>query len=169
MITEQPDPLIHVPARLKIAAALAAQPGGGPLSFIRLQEMIGLTPGNLIVHLRKLEKVGYVATQKTGKGTATKTIVTLTGQGRAALGAYTQALCDLLGNSCGDRTPPRPQHHAVTGTGDAPGIQDSTGVAAAGAGADSPPGAHASATPGTLQPSHPADRIRRAPHSQTPT
>jgi DNA-binding transcriptional ArsR family regulator len=54
MTTEELDPLIHVPTRLKIVATLAALPDGDALSFTRLQDMIGLTPGNLIIHLRKL-------------------------------------------------------------------------------------------------------------------
>ena len=32
--------------------------------------MIGLTPGNLIIHLRKLEEAGYVAREKTRNGRA---------------------------------------------------------------------------------------------------
>ena len=52
------DPLIHVPARLRIVATLAALPAGDALSFTRLQDMIELTPGNLITHLRKLEDAG---------------------------------------------------------------------------------------------------------------
>jgi DNA-binding MarR family transcriptional regulator len=91
------DPLIHVPTRLKIVATLAALPDGDALSFTRLQDMIGLTPGNLIIHLRKLEEAGYLASEKTKNGTASKTTVTLTDRGRKALGAYTQALRDLLG------------------------------------------------------------------------
>jgi DNA-binding MarR family transcriptional regulator len=67
------------------------------LSFTRLQEMIGLTPGNLLIHLRKLEDAGYLSSEKTGNGAASKTTVTLTSHGRAALGAYTRALRDLLG------------------------------------------------------------------------
>jgi hypothetical protein len=43
--TDEPGPLIHVPARLKIVATLAALPDGDALSFTRLQDMIGLTPG----------------------------------------------------------------------------------------------------------------------------
>jgi hypothetical protein len=39
------DPLIHVPARLRIVATLAALPDGDTLSFPRLQDMLGLTPG----------------------------------------------------------------------------------------------------------------------------
>jgi DNA-binding MarR family transcriptional regulator len=91
------DPLIHVPTRLKIVATLAALPDGDALSFTRLQDMLGLTPGNLIIQLRKLEEAGYLASEKIRNGSGQKTMVTLTSQGRAALGAYTQALRDLLG------------------------------------------------------------------------
>jgi DNA-binding MarR family transcriptional regulator len=92
------DPLIHVPTRLKIVATLAALPDGDALSFTRLQDMIGLTPGNLIIHLRRLEEADYISSQKTKNGTAPKTTtVALTSQGRAALDAYTKALRDLLG------------------------------------------------------------------------
>ncbi len=97
MTTKELDPLIHVPTRLKIVATLAALPDGDGLSFTRLQDMIGLTPGNLIIHLRKLEEAGYLSSKKTKNGTAPKTTVTLTSRGRAALAAYTQALRDLLG------------------------------------------------------------------------
>ncbi len=97
MTTDDLDPLIHVPTRLKIVATLAALPDGDALSFTRLQDMIGLTPGNLIIHLRKLEEADYISSEKTKNGTAPKTTVTLTSHGRKALGAYTQALRDLLG------------------------------------------------------------------------
>jgi DNA-binding MarR family transcriptional regulator len=99
MTGEDLDPLIHVPARLRIVATLAAQPGSAPLSFSRLQEMTGLTSGNLITHLRKLEEAGYVASEKTTIGIAPKTTVALTDRGRAALGAHSQALRDLLGGA----------------------------------------------------------------------
>jgi DNA-binding MarR family transcriptional regulator len=97
MTTGELDPLIHVPTRLKIVATLAALPAGDTLSFTRLQDMIGLTPGNLIIHLRKLEEAGYLTSEKTRNGTAPKTTIALTSHGRAALGTYTQALRDLLG------------------------------------------------------------------------
>jgi DNA-binding MarR family transcriptional regulator len=93
---EELDPLIHVPARLRIIATLAALPEGDTLSFTRLQDMIDLTPGNLITHLRKLDDAGYVHTEKTGNGAASRTSVALTNRGRAALDAYTAALRDLL-------------------------------------------------------------------------
>jgi DNA-binding transcriptional ArsR family regulator len=97
MTSDDLDPLIHVPTRLKIVATLAALPDGDALSFTRLQDLIGLTPGNLIIHLRKLEEAGYLSSEKIKDGNTPKTNVTLTSQGRAALGAYTQALRALLG------------------------------------------------------------------------
>ena len=97
MTVDALDPLIHVPARLQIVATLAALPDGDALSFTRLQEMIGLTPGNLITHLRKLEDAAYVTTEKTGTGPASRTAVALTQRGRAALEAYTETLRSLLG------------------------------------------------------------------------
>ena len=96
MATERLDPLIHVPARLRIVATLAALPEGDTLSFTRLQEMIELTPGNLITHLRKLEDAGYIDTEKTGNGAASLTTVALTRQGRTALDTYTAALRELI-------------------------------------------------------------------------
>lgn len=45
------DPVIHAPARLRIVATL---PDEDRLSFTRLQEMLNLTSGNLITHLRTL-------------------------------------------------------------------------------------------------------------------
>jgi DNA-binding MarR family transcriptional regulator len=96
--TQELDPLIHVPTRLKIVATLAALPSGDTLSFTRLQDMIGLTPGNLIIHLRKLEEAGYLTSEKNTNGSAPKTTVALTSRGRDALSAYTKALRDLLGH-----------------------------------------------------------------------
>lgn len=97
MTSDALDPLIHVPARLRIVVTLAALRDGDALSFRRLQDMIGLTPGNLITHLRKLEDAGYLASDTTGNGRASRTSIALTGQGRAALDAYTAALRNLLG------------------------------------------------------------------------
>ena len=78
MTVDTLDPLIHVPTRLQIVAMLAALPDGDALSFTRLQEMIGLTPGNLITHLRKLEEAGYLVTETNGNGRASRTSIALT-------------------------------------------------------------------------------------------
>ena len=90
------DPVIHAPARLRLMVTLAALPDGDTLSFTRLQDMIGLTPGNLITHLRKLEDARYVQMEKTGSGINAVTAVALTHDGRAALERYTAALRQLL-------------------------------------------------------------------------
>jgi DNA-binding transcriptional ArsR family regulator len=105
MTGDELDPLIHVPTRLRIVATLAALPDGDMLSFTMLQDMLELTPGNLIIQLRKLEEAGYLATEKTRNGSAQRTTVALTSQGRAALGAYTRALCNLLGGLDGNGRP----------------------------------------------------------------
>ena len=96
MSTETLDPLIHVPARLRIIVTLAALPAGDALSFTRLQAIIGLTPGNLGMHLKKLEDASYLAAEGIN-GAAARTSVELTSRGRAALDAYLEALRDVLG------------------------------------------------------------------------
>jgi DNA-binding MarR family transcriptional regulator len=96
MSTEALDPVIHAPARLRIVATLAALADGDTVSFTRLQDILDLTPGNLITHLRKLEDAGYVTSETTGNGRGSRTSIALTAPGRAALDAYTDALRDLL-------------------------------------------------------------------------
>jgi DNA-binding MarR family transcriptional regulator len=98
------DPVIHAPARLRLMVTLATLPDGDNLSFTRLQDLIGLTPGNLITHLRKLEDAGYVRTEKTGSGVNALTTVALTLGGRAALERYTAVVRQLL-----DAVEPAPQ------------------------------------------------------------
>lgn len=90
------DPVIHAPARLRLMVTLAALPDGDTLSFTRLQDLIGLTPGNLITHLRKLADAGYVQTDRTGAGVNALTTVALTREGRSALEHYTAVLRQLL-------------------------------------------------------------------------
>ena len=90
------DPVIHAPARLRVMVTLATLPDGDDLSFTRLQELLGLTPGNLITHLRKLEDAGYVTSHKNGSGVTARTSVALTHSGRAALEHYTTVVRQLL-------------------------------------------------------------------------
>ena len=94
MSTGALDPLIHDPERLRIVATLAALPDGDALSVTRLQDMIGLPPGSLIIRLRELGHAGYVRTGKTG-GDKAQTTVALTREGRAALDRYTAVLRQL--------------------------------------------------------------------------
>jgi DNA-binding transcriptional ArsR family regulator len=90
------DPVIHAPARLRIMVTLAALPDGDDISFTRLQDLIELTPGNLITHLRKLQDSGYITTERNGFGVSARTSVTITHSGRAALDTYTTTLRTLL-------------------------------------------------------------------------
>jgi len=99
MTADALDPVIHAPARLRIVATLAALADGDSLSFTRLQNMLELTPGNLITHLRKLEDAGYLIAETTGNGRASRTSIALTRQGRAALASYADALRALLGSA----------------------------------------------------------------------
>jgi DNA-binding MarR family transcriptional regulator len=97
MTVDELDPLIHIPARLRIIATLAALNEGDTPSFPQLQQMIGLTQGNLITQLPKLEDADYVRIKKNGNGRASRTSLTLTHRGRVALDSYTAALRELLG------------------------------------------------------------------------
>jgi DNA-binding MarR family transcriptional regulator len=100
------DPVIHAPARLHVVVTLATLRDGDNLSFTRLQELLGLTPGNLITHLRKLEDAGYVTTIKSGSGVTARTSVSLTRQGRKALDTYTAVLRQLLDSASANGTSP---------------------------------------------------------------
>ena len=100
------DPVIHGPARLRVVVTLAALREGDNLSFTRLQELLGLTPGNLITHLRKLEEAGYVTTAKSGRGVASRTSVSLSEQGRKAFDNYTAVLRQLLDSASTNGTSP---------------------------------------------------------------
>jgi DNA-binding MarR family transcriptional regulator len=100
------DPVIHAPARLRVVVTLATLRDGDSLSFTRLQELLGLTPGNLITHLRKLENAGYVTTVKTGSGVTARTSVSLSQQGREALNTYAAVLRQLLDSASTNGTSP---------------------------------------------------------------
>jgi DNA-binding MarR family transcriptional regulator len=84
-------------ARITDALSLAALNDGVALSLTRLQNMLDLTPGNLITPLREVEDAGYLTNEKTWDGNGLTTTVTLTTRGRAALDAYSEVLRNLLG------------------------------------------------------------------------
>ena len=60
----EPDEIVHQSTRLRILAALDAEPDGTPLDFVRLKGAVEATDGNLGAHLTTLEKAGYVAVAK---------------------------------------------------------------------------------------------------------
>lgn len=90
------DPVIHAQARLRVVSALSMLREGDSVAFPRLQEILGMTAGNLSVHLRKLEDARYVEVTKTHRGRTPATLVQLTARGRLAFEDYTAALRALL-------------------------------------------------------------------------
>ena len=90
------DPVIHAQPRLRVIVALSALADGDRVSFPRLQELAGLTAGNLATHLRRLEDVGYVRVAKSYRRRTPVTWLSLTTAGRLALEAYLAALRALL-------------------------------------------------------------------------
>lgn len=90
------DPVIHAQARLRVVSALSVLRDDDRIAFPRLQESLGMTAGNLSVHLRKLEDAGYVEVTKTHRGRTPTTLVRLTRRGRLAFDDYTAALRALL-------------------------------------------------------------------------
>lgn len=88
-VLEELDPLLHEPTRLAIVSVLAAVES---LTFTELREQLGLTDGNLSVHLQKLEEKGYVGVSKAFVGRRPKTTCRLNAAGRRAFGHYLDQL-----------------------------------------------------------------------------
>ena len=107
------DPVIHAQPRLRITVVLAAIGEDDKMTFPRLQELTGMTAGNLATHLRKLEDAGYVAVTKSFRRRSPVTYLALTRPGRRALEDYTAALQRLLAvpgsgtNGAPDSDPPQ--------------------------------------------------------------
>lgn len=93
------DPVIHAQARLRVTVALAALGAEDRIAFPRLQQLVGMTAGNLSTHVRKLEDAGYVSVTKAYQRRTPVTRLSLTRTGRRALEDYTAALQSLLGTS----------------------------------------------------------------------
>ena len=93
------DPVIHAPARLRLVVALAQLGEGDTLAFARLQDLLDLTPGNLITHLRKLEDADYITVEKTHERRTPVTYVALSKPGRRAFEDYMDGLRAMLGGT----------------------------------------------------------------------
>lgn len=81
-------------SRLLIMTALAAAPER--VDFMRLQESVALTKGNLSAHLRKLEEEGFVEVEKRFVDRKPCTSYGCTERGRAAMKAHLDAIERLL-------------------------------------------------------------------------
>ncbi len=88
--------LIHEPSRLKIIVQLYAVER---TDFLYLKRQLGLTWGNLSVHLSKLEKAGYIEIKKSIVNKKTHTSVHLTSSGRITFEEYRKSLKRVLGET----------------------------------------------------------------------
>ena len=91
------DPIIHQPTRLRIMASLVGLDKGARVSFTFLQDLLGLTDGNLSVHLKKLEEAGFISTSKEFVAKKPKTWLWLTPAGRRAFQQYIELLEKIIG------------------------------------------------------------------------
>jgi DNA-binding transcriptional ArsR family regulator len=87
------DRLVHEPARLLILAVLS---GAKEVEFGFLEQMSGLSKGNLSSHMSKLEAGGLVAVKKSFRGKRPLTELAITPAGRRALMAYRQQLATVM-------------------------------------------------------------------------
>ena len=83
---------IHQSTRLRIMTLLVSQSESDRVAYGFIQRALGLTGGNLTIHLRKLEDAGYVGTTKEFVGTKPRTWVEATPEGRRAFTDYLGSL-----------------------------------------------------------------------------
>nr|WP_297430070.1 transcriptional regulator [uncultured Actinotalea sp.] len=88
----QLDDLVHQRARLGILSVLAE----ARCDFAYLKRVLGLTDGNLNSHLGVLARAGYLRAEKDALAARGRTWVSITPEGRAALGAEIRALESLI-------------------------------------------------------------------------
>ena len=86
------DKTVHEPARLAILTALSACRSA---QFRYLLAVTGLTPGNLSMHLTKLEQKSLIKIEKGFAGKYPSTAVHLTDAGRDAITRHWQQLREL--------------------------------------------------------------------------
>ena len=90
------DRVIHEKGRMAIMSLLAATPG---LSFTEMKQTLGMTDGNLSVHLRTLQEAGYISISKTFHERKPLTTCSLTGGGRKAFANYIDLLEQIVKQS----------------------------------------------------------------------
>jgi len=96
IVTEQPDPVIHQPVRLKIMAALKPLGRGGLIGFQELKALTGTTDGNLGTHIGALEQAGHVEVIKDFVGKRPRTRLRMTESGGRAFEAYVDYLRSIV-------------------------------------------------------------------------
>ncbi|MDB6055314.1 MAG: hypothetical protein JWN25_2837 [Verrucomicrobiales bacterium] len=87
------DRVIHERGRLAIMSLLAANP---EMSFIEMREGLAMTDGNLSMHLKTLQEVGYVALTKSFQKKKPLTTCSLTGLGKTSFAKYINVLEEIV-------------------------------------------------------------------------
>lgn len=96
--------LLHERARLGIMTVLCTREDEA--DFNELRSLLGLSKGNLAVHVSKLEAAGYVAVHKSFEGRIPRTTYRCTPLGRRHFDDYLQILEEVIAGA-----------RSVTGTG----------------------------------------------------
>ena len=86
---QQLDKVIHEKNRMGIMSMLAAVKS---ISFTELRNTLDMSDGNLITHIRTLQKNGYVSTTKSFHDNRPLTTCSLTEDGRNAFAEYVNLL-----------------------------------------------------------------------------
>lgn len=81
---------------MAIMSLLAANP---ELSFTEMKQTLGMTDGNLSVHLRTLQEAGYISISKTFQDRKPLTTCSLTPGGRKAFANYIDLLEQIVRQS----------------------------------------------------------------------
>lgn len=90
----QLDKIIHEKGRLSIMTLLASR--GEPWAFQDLKTQLDMSDGNLITHLRSLDSVGYIGSEKhTGDGRP-QTNYSLSKEGKTAFHQYLAILEQIV-------------------------------------------------------------------------
>jgi DNA-binding MarR family transcriptional regulator len=89
----QINKVIHEKGRMAIMSTLAANP---EMSFKELKESLGMTDGNVSVHIRTLQQAGYVIVSKTFVNNRPHTSYRMTDQGLQAFNEYIDLLEEIV-------------------------------------------------------------------------
>lgn len=87
------DTVLHERSRLSIVFALCSRQ---ELSFAELKSLLGMTDGNLSIHLRTLEESGYLDTTRTRTAGKSRKLCRLSSHGRKAFEDYLEMLGQIV-------------------------------------------------------------------------
>lgn len=93
------DQFLTDATRFRIMAVLVGLPEQGRMSFTAVRDLLGMTDGNLGMHLHLLVEVGYADVIKERRGRRMHSLYQATYQGRAAFNAHVAALEAIIAGS----------------------------------------------------------------------